>query len=120
MKLVTSSSISLFLDREMSRRNHIIERRGSRPSLGRAMPLSHTSDSDGLVDTSDDDSPSESRPSLDRVRPPLYTPDSDDLVDTCDSKAAPDNEDSGEFNDASDDDDGAAQTSGKLVFVHLV
>ena len=52
----------------------------------------HTPYSDGLVDTSDDDSL---------------------------SKAALGNEDSAEFNDTSDDDD-AAQNSGKLEFVHLV
>ena len=45
-------------DPEMFRRNYVIDDDEKRSSLYRAMPLSLTPDSDGLVDTSDDDSSS--------------------------------------------------------------
>ncbi len=42
----------------MFRRHYVIDDDEERPSLSRAMPLSPTLNSDGLVDTSDDDSSS--------------------------------------------------------------
>ena len=42
----------------MFRRPYVIDDDEERPSLSRAMPFSLTLDSDGLVDTSDDDSSS--------------------------------------------------------------
>ena len=106
-------------DPEMFRRQYVIDDDEERPSLCRAMPLSLTPDSDGLVDTSDDDSSSkatrgnEGSYTFDNDEAALTTPDSDGLVDTSDddssSKATRGNKDS----DTSDDDK-AALTSGKF------